>query len=195
MKIIGLTGPSGTGKTSISDIAALLGYAVIDCDKVAREVSDDPELLATLEKEFGNVVIDGKLDRKALAEKAFATKESTEKLNSIMLPVIVDTIDKKIENLKKSGVEYCLLDAPTLYESGEDKRCDAVITVLADINLRAERIKKRDNLTKEQLESRLNAAQPDDFYKKRAKYILYNNGILTELKEKALEILKEIKER
>lgn len=175
-------------------MAEILGFTVIDCDKVAREVTDNEDLLKSLEAEFKNVVTDGKLDRKALAEKAFATKESTEKLNSIMLPVIVDTIDKKIENLKKSGVKYCLLDAPTLYESGEDKRCDAVITVLADINLRAERIKKRDNLTKEQLESRLNAAQPDDFYKKRAKYILYNNGILTELKEKALEILKEIKE-
>ena len=116
-------------------------------------------------------------------------KKQQEKLSNIKV-----LSQEKIENLKKSGVEYCLLDAPTLYESGADKKCTSVIAVLAQKEIRANRIKQRDNLTAEQLESRLNAAQPDDFYKKRAKYILYNNGILTELKEKALEILKEIKE-
>ena len=97
MKIIGLTGPSGTGKTTISDIAANFGYAIIDCDKVAREVTENPDLLAALENEFKEVVINGVLDRRALAQKAFATKEATEKLNGIMLPVISKAIDKKIK--------------------------------------------------------------------------------------------------
>lgn len=195
MKIIGLTGPSGTGKTTFSDIAAALGYAIIDCDKVAREVTNNPNLLNTLENEFGGVVINGVLDRKALAQKAFATKESTEKLNGIMLPVIANTIDEKIKNLEKNGTEYLILDAPTLYESGEDKRCDAVIALLADEDVRAKRIKSRDNLTPSQLESRLKAAKPDDFYKERTEYIIYNNSDLTEIKTEVVTILQKLKER
>ena len=194
MKIIGLTGPSGTGKTTISDIAANLGYAIIDCDKVAREVTNNQGLLNTLETEFGDVVIGGKLDRKALAEKAFATNDATEKLNSIMLPVISTAIDEKIKNLEKIGTEYILLDAPTLYESGEDKKCDAVIAVLADIKIRAERIKARDNLTPAQLESRLKASKPDSFYKERTKYIICNNGNLLDLQSNAINLLKIFKE-
>lgn len=194
MKIIGLTGPSGTGKTTISDIAANFGYAIIDCDKVAREVTENPDLLAALENEFKEVVINGVLDRRALAQKAFATKEATEKLNGIMLPVISKAIDKKIKKLEKAGAEHLLLDAPTLYESGEDKRCDAVIAVLASEKIRAERIKKRDNLTPEQLESRLKAAKPDDFYKSRTKYIICNNGNLSDLESEAIKTLQNLKE-
>jgi dephospho-CoA kinase len=112
-----------------------------------------------------------------------------------MLPVIANAIDEKIKLLEQIGIQNILLDAPTLYESGEDKRCDAVITVLAKEEIRAERIKIRDNLTNSQLQSRLKAAKPDDFYKKRTKYIIFNNGDISFLKDEALKLLLKLKER
>lgn len=194
MIILGLTGPSGTGKTTVAEVARSMGFEVIDCDKAAAEVTGNKELLNALEKAFSGVTQNGVLNRKALAEKAFETSDKTELLNSIMLPVIVQNINEKINNAKNRGATHLLLDAPTLYESGEDKKCTAVIAVLADENIRKERILKRDALTPAQLTSRLKAAKADEFYLKRAEYIIYNNGDLAEVTQKTTEILKKFKE-
>ena len=101
---------------------------------------------------------------------------------------------EKIKVFENDGAKYLILDAPTLFESGEDKRCAAVIAVLADFNLRAMRILERDNLTTAQLESRLKATKPDNFYKSRTKYIIYNNGDVEFLKSEATNLLLKFKE-
>lgn len=188
MKIIGLTGPSGSGKTTVSSVAEELGFYVIDCDKVSKTVSNECSVLEKLEKAFGGVLKDGRLDRKKLAEKAFSTPENTEKLNKIMLPEIVLRIEEIISEQEGRNI---LLDAPTLFESGLNKRCDAVIAVLADIELRKKRLLLRDGLTGEQLESRLKAAKPDQFYTEKAGYIIYNNEDISLAEKAAEQILKE----
>ncbi len=192
MKIIGLTGPSGTGKTTISALAERLGFYVLDCDKIAAEVSSSKAILQKLELAFNGILENGILNRKALADKAFATKKSTEKLNSIMLPPIVEEIKHKLSELEKNGALKILLDAPTLFESGLDSICDMVIAVLADEKLRAERILKRDALTDEQLKKRLLAAKPDMFYLEKTEHIIYNNNDLIELENQAEKILRSV---
>lgn len=192
MKIIGLTGPSGVGKSSVADCAAQLGYFVIDCDRTAARVAEDPALLAQLEAAFGGVIQNGKLDRAALAAKAFATREQTDRLNAIMLPVIKQEIMKEIELAQSQGAALFLLDAPTLFESGLDKVCDAVIAVLADPTLRAARIRLRDGLTENQLEKRLKAAKEDSFYLARTGHIIYNNGDFGEYQTAVQKLLKAL---
>lgn len=192
MKMIGLTGPTGAGKSSLTDVAKNFGYKVIDCDKTARQaVEKGTDGLIALTKVFGEDILlpDGNLNRKELAKKAFATKENTQLLNKTLLPFIADLIRTECDR------EYVLLDAPTLFESGMDSECDATIAVLADESLRLERIKNRDGLTDKQAKLRMGAGQSDDFYKKNADFVICNNGDMTVFTKEFEDILKEIKER
>lgn len=190
MKIIGLTGPTGAGKSSIVTIAKKLNIKVFNCDKIAREVTEKGQpALEKLAEEFGNDILEnGCLIRSKLAQKAFASKEETEKLNRIIFPFIkkklVSLITQEIEN----GTKAVLLDAPTLYESGTDVLCDKVIAVLSSKEIRQKRIIKRDNLNIQSANLRMNAGKSDNFYTK-ADYIINNNGSIKEFLDKTEDIL------
>ena len=191
MIIIGLTGPTGAGKSSLTPVAEKLGYKVIDCDKTARQaVEKGTEGLMALVRTFGEDILlpDGSLNRKALAEKAFSTPEKTELLNKTLLPFITELV------LKECDGEKVLLDAPTLFESGLDAKCTATVGVLADRETRIERIKKRDNIREVEALIRINAGKTDDFYKKNADYIIYNNGDPLEFQKEFKDILSKIGE-
>lgn len=189
--IIGLTGPTGSGKSTVCTAAAQLGYTVIDCDAVAHAVTENGEPLAALVAEFGERILhaDGTLNRKELAEQAFADKAHTERLNRIVLPFVVDELKRRLAAL---GDQRVLLDAPTLYESGANALCDKVIAVLADKNVRMERIIRRDKLSTFMALLRLSAGKPDEFYRNKADILLVNNGTKAEFLEAAQTVLNQI---
>lgn len=171
--IIGLTGPTGAGKSSASSVAEKLGFKIIDCDKLARvAVEKGTDGLQSLVVAFGEDIlnIDGTLNRKALAKKAFAEKEKTELLNKTILPHIVKLVERE------SVGDKILLDAPTLFESGIDSMCDSTVAVLCDTEIRLSRIMKRDGIDKESAMLRIGAGKTDEFYNQNADYIIYNNG-------------------
>ena len=176
--IIGLTGPTGSGKTTFSDLAQKRGIFCIDADKTARRATEPGQpALTGLSREFGEDIInpDGSLNRALTAERAFASKEATLRLNEITLPHIVREIDKEIESC---GDKYILLDAPTLFESGADGICDVTVAVLAGRKLREARIKQRDGLNSKAAKLRLDAGKPDEFYFHRCRYVITNDGDL-----------------
>ena len=180
-KTIGLTGPTGAGKTSACEVAEKLGYKVINCDTLARRAVERAETLSALIKAFGEEITEnGKLNRKALAKKAFSSKENTELLNKTILPFIVALIKEETEKAEEDKI---LLDAPTLYESGADSLCNAVIAVMSSRENRKARILSRDSLTEEAAELRLSAGKNDDYYKEKTQHIIYNDGTLAEFKE------------
>ena len=189
--IIGLTGPTGSGKSTACKAAEELGFYVINCDKTARKATDDKKCLDELSVAFGKDIVgkDGMLDRKALAQKAFISEEKTELLNKTIFPFITKLIEDEIENC---GYNKILLDAPTLYESGIDSICSAVITVTADENVRLERILKRDGISVADARLRINAGKNDDFYKARTPHIICNNGDENQLLSEFTQILNSI---
>lgn len=190
--IIGLTGQTGAGKSTVCGVLKEKSMAIIDCDKVSREVTEKGSpLLKKLAEAFGKDILfeDGSLNRRYLAELAFSAPQKTQLLNSITHPEIINAIKDKISCMPN---EYIVLDAPTLFESGADKLCDKIIAVVADEKMRKNRIINRDSLNENQANSRLSAQKADDFYKSRANALIYNNGTFGELKKSINDALKEI---
>ncbi len=190
--IIGLTGPTGAGKSSLTTVAQKKGYRVIDCDKLARKaVKKGTKGLDALVDTFGKTILlkNGELNRKELAERAFSSPENTELLNKTLLPFIEELV------LSESDDDLILWDAPTLFESGLNSKCTATVAVLADTHTRLKRIMERDEICEKDALLRINAGKDEYFYKKNANFILYNNGNLSVLERAFEDILNSVKER
>ena len=168
---VGLTGPTGAGKSYVCEIFRQKGFKIIDCDKIAHELTaKNAPILAELASEFGeDVVKNGELDRKLLASRAFDTKEHTKKLNSILHPAIA-------EKCKEEAQGLTVLDASQLFEANMQNDCYKVIGVLADEDVRIKRIIARDNITEQQAKLRMSAQFDNDYFIDNCDYIIYNNG-------------------
>ena len=164
MKIIGLTGASGSGKSTVVEV---LGLRVVDADKAARQAVENTECLNALVENFGVQILndDNTLNRKELAKCAFVSQEKTALLNSITHPFIIEIMNGEIEKFRNQGEKAIVLDAPQLFEAGCEKMCDAVIGVLANRDVRKKRIIARDNISEQDAEIRLSAGKSDEFFK------------------------------
>lgn len=180
MKIIGITGQTGAGKSVICKILTdRYGYYQLDADKVAKLVIDkDKRLLKRLAEIFGDDIIlsDGSLDRRLLAERAFSSKENTEKLDEAVYPAVAKQAEKIIKKKQDENYNGILLDAIGLFESSLDRLCDFTVAVTAPPETRRERIILRDGLTASQAQSRINAQKDESFFKENADLIIDNSG-------------------
>ena len=198
IKIIGLTGPSGAGKTTLCKIADEFGIKSIDTDAVYHSLLVPPsQCLDDLVAEFGNKILssDGKLDRPSLAAIVFdeADKEKIKlkRLGEISHKYVLEKTRKIIKAADSRGEAAIIVDAPALYESGFDKECDFVICLLADKKFRLNRIIDRDHISKERADERLSGQNEDAFYSDRADYTLINDRDLYEMKKGLEKILSD----
>lgn len=168
---IGLTGPTGAGKSYVCKTLENRGFKIIDCDKIAHELTvKNAPILKDIASAFGeDVVKNGELDRKLLASRAFDTKEHTKKLNSILHPAVVQKCKEEAQGLT-------VLDASQLFEANMQNDCYKVIGVLADEDVRIKRIIARDNITEQQARLRMSAQFDNDYFIDNCDYIIYNNG-------------------
>lgn len=192
---IGLTGPTGAGKSTVAAYLADKGFPTISADLAAREVTQvGSPTLTVLAETFGADILrpDGSLDRKALAARAFADKEATAKLNAVTHPAITRLIDEKAAKLAQSGIKAVVIDAPLLFEAQVDKTCDHTVAVVATADNRLARIVKRDSLSETAAKQRMNAQPNAEFYTDRAEVVLFNNGDLAALLAQAEALSKQI---
>ena len=164
MTVIGLTGPTGAGKTTALEILAEMDFEIVDCDALYYQLlKTDAILRQSLMDTFGHVFLsDGQLDRKRVAARVFGDPAELDKLNNIVFPAVSMAVEQKIKNCSQKGVA---IDAVNLVESGIGQLCDATVAVTAAPAIRLRRIMERDHLTREQAQARINAQKPDSYYK------------------------------
>lgn len=198
MKIIGITGGIGSGKSTVSRILRDLGAAVIDADALAKNVtSGGSEALKELAEYFGDEIIDetGELDRKKLASIAFSDPVKLHALNSITHKYITERIAGAVETLRNAGKrDFIVIDAPIPVEKGFLDLADEVWVVTADRETRIKRVMERSELTYEEVISRINSQMRDDEYLRIADEVLNNDGTVEELEQVVVKLFLQKKQ-
>lgn len=194
MKIIGITGSSGSGKTTISKILSKeLNTKIINADEIVKQMQTlGTEYYEKIVETFGEEILqeDGSLNRKKLAEMIFQDELKKEKLDDLTYKYIIEEIKTQVKNAKE---KYIIIDAPLLIESKLNEICDIVIAVISSKQEQIKRICKRDNIEVENAETRINAQQNNEFYKINADYIIENNeGEKDEIVGRIRELVQEL---
>ena len=188
--VIGITGSSGAGKSTICEILERdYNVKIINADKIARRLSKKgTNYVVDIIKVFGKDIVDeeGELKRRKLAEIIYSNDEMRKKLNNCTFKYIKKEIEKQINKLSSDIV--AIIDAPLLFESGLNKVCDKVIGVISNRELQLDRIVARDNIDFEDAEKRLNAQQSNEFYIKNCDDIIENNNNFLSIENNVEEI-------
>ena len=181
MRIVGLTGGIGSGKSTVARMLADRGAVVIDADRLARAAvaPGTPGLAAVVER-FGDAYLtaDGALDRRALGRRVFGDPEALAALNGIVHPEVARLQQAELATAKAQGARLVVYDVPLLFENSLDKVYRPVIVVAADPEVQRSRIRARDPLTDEEIDARIAAQMPLEQKVARADYVVDNNGDL-----------------
>lgn len=196
MKIIGLTGGIGSGKSTVTDYLIARGFPVLDADKIAREiVLPGSEMLIQLTSVFGKSILmqDGSLDRKKLGDIVFSDSEKKKTLDGLMHTRILELIHDRILEYREETVHKLIfIDAPLLFETGLDKSVSETWVIDVDEETRIKRIMERDGLKREDIAMRISNQMTRDEKNKRADVILDNTGNQEALYQQIEQLLQKI---
>ena len=198
MKLIGLTGGIGSGKSTVAQLLVEQGWALVDADRIARDIVEPGQpALAELAEAFGQDILrsDGSLDRGLLASRAFASREKTDLLNSITHPRIHEETQAQFDAARRAVEEFVVYDMPLLVDNGLHKDMDATIVVDVDVEERVRRLVEFRGLAEDDARRRIAAQVPDDVRRAAADVIIDNNGPREALDAQVAEAVEELKRR
>jgi len=175
MMVIGITGPTGSGKTTALEVLKTMDACVVDCDALYYDLlRRDESLRQALKGAFGEIFLpDGELDRQKLGKLVFGNQKELNRLNAIVYPAVTAAVE---QILHQSDAPVGVIDAINLLESGMGELCDWTVAITAPRDVRIRRIMARDRISEEYAVRRVDAQKPDSYYKKRCSFLLENRA-------------------
>lgn len=193
MRIFGITGTTGSGKTSVLEAFRKMGALLLDCDRLYHDLLETSEgMLRELEDRFPDAFEKGRLVRKKLASIVFHDEATLADLNAITHRYVCEDVKRQLRAHAMSGGQIAVIDAVELISSGLGALCDCTIAVLAPEAERMKRIMVRDGLTEEQALERIRAQKNDAYYRENCTFTVLNDGTVEQLSEKINQIMKEV---
>ena len=187
--IIGITGGSGCGKTTLLNLIRDKGGLVLDCDAIYHELlKTDKAMLSAIDARFPGVMEDGVLNRKKLGSIVFADAQALLDLNTITHKAVKEEVLRRLE----SGPKLAAIDAIALFEGGLAELCHVTVAVTAPVEDRVARLMKRDGISEDYARSRIAAQHEEDWFREKCGYILENNSNLDAFATKCLAFLAYI---
>lgn len=196
MKLIGLTGGIGSGKSTVAQLLLHHGWELVDADQIARDIVEPGKpALAELAEAFGQDILraDGSLDRGLLASRAFASREKTDVLNSITHPRIQEETQTRFNSARRAGADFVVYDMPLLVDKGLHKDMDVTIVVDVDAEERVRRLVEYRGLTEEDAQRRIAAQISDEERRAAADFIIDNNGVREALDAQVGAIVEKLR--
>ena len=190
MRILGLTGSIGMGKSTTAKLFAEAGVPIYDADATVHKIYEG-EAVPAIEAAFPGTTADGKVDRAKLAAKVVHDPAAMKQLEAIVHPMLRAYHQKFLDDAEKSGATVAVVDVPLLFETGGDKHVDAVVVVTTSSENQRERILARGTMTSEALDSILARQMPDEEKRGRADFIVDTSHGLDPVRERIRDILDQ----
>lgn len=196
LKVFGLTGGIGSGKSTVASLLRERGVPVVDADELAREaVAPGSEGLAQVLAAFGDELLaaDGSLDRKRLGALVFGDESARKRLNALTHPIVRRLSQERFAELDRQGVALAAYDVPLLFEVGLDAALRPVVLVAASEQTQIERVRSRDGLSDADARARISAQLPLAEKRRRADYVLENDGSRVDLAAQVEALLAKLR--
>ena len=191
MLILGLTGSIGMGKSTTAKLFAEAGVPVYDADAAVHKIYEG-EAAPAVEAAFPGTTVDGKVDRNRLSARVLNDPAAIKQLEQIVHPMLGASRKQFLEDAERSGAQVALVDVPLLFETGGEKRVDAVVVVTTSPEAQRERILARDNMTSEKLDAILARQLPDAEKRKRADFVVDTSHGLDPVRAAIRDILAKV---
>lgn len=195
MTVIGITGPTGAGKTTVLNVLAELGGVILDCDAIYHDLTEHcGPMRQELADRYGADIFDeqGQLLRKKLGAIVFEDEKALSDLNEITHRYVYRAVEEAIAVAKGQARPAVAIDAIALLESGLGELCHATVAVTADDELRVRRIMARDSISEAYARQRVEAQKPSRWFEEHCDHTLRNEGEPSEVEGKAKELFKSM---